>query len=101
MRENSPRRRRVATGIYIEGGSYVASYTHPTTGTWTSAVLKGATNKTEAIKARRDLLAGLASGRIAAPSTVTVSEFAEGWLATREGRVRPRTYEADERNIRI
>jgi integrase len=91
----------VATGIYLEAGSYVAGYTHPVTGSWTTAVLDGARNKTEAVKARRALIEGLASGRVAAPSTITVSDFAEEWLATREGRVKPRTYEADERNVAL
>jgi hypothetical protein len=52
-------------------------------------------------KARRSLIEGLASGRVAAPSTITVADFAEEWLATREGRVRPRTFEADQRNVSI
>ena len=53
------------------------------------------------MKARRTLIEGLASGRIAAPSTITVADFAEEWLATRDGRVKPRTYEADARNVAI
>jgi integrase len=91
----------VATGVYYEAGAYVAGYTHPLTGSWTTAVLSSVRNKTEAVKARRALIEGLASGRIAAPSTITVADFASEWLATREGRVRPRTYEADERNVAI
>ena len=98
---HSSKRRRVATGVYLEAGSYVAGYTHPQSGSWTTAVLSGARNKTEAVKARRALIEGLASGRIAAPSTITVADFAEEWLGTREGRVKPRTYEADERNVAI
>jgi integrase len=97
----STRRKRVATGIYFESGSYVAGYTHPLTRSWTTAVLSGARNKTEAVKARRALIEGLASGRVAAPSTITVADFAQEWLSTREGRVKPRTYEADERNVSI
>ncbi len=53
------------------------------------------------MKARRALIEGLASGRIAAPNTITVADFADDWLGTREGRVRSRTYEADERNVKI
>ena len=100
-RTDSRKRRRVATGVYYEAGAYVAGYTHPLTGSWTTAVLSSVRNKTEAVKARRALIEGLASGRIAAPSTITVADFASEWLATREGRVRPRTYEADERNVAI
>jgi integrase len=91
----------VATGVYLEAGAYVAGYTHPLTGSWTTAVLSGARNKTEAVRARRTLIEGLASRRIAAPSTITVADFAAEWLATREGRVRPRTFEADQRNVAI
>ena len=100
-RIDSRKRRRVAVGLYLEAGSYVAGYTHPQTGSWTTAVLGGATNKTQAVRARRALIEGLVSGRIAAPSTITVADFADEWLSTREGRVKPRTYEADDRNVAI
>jgi integrase len=98
---HSPKRRHVATGVYLEAGAYVAGYTHPLTGSWTTAVLNGVRNKTQAVKARRAMIEGLSSGRIAAPSTTTVADFAAEWLATREGRVKPRTYEADQRNVAL
>jgi hypothetical protein len=47
------------------------------------------------------LISDLEAGRVAPPTTITVAAFAAEWLAGCEGRVRPRTFEADQRNVRI
>jgi integrase len=102
MQQHSPKRRvTVAPGIYRESGSYVAGFTHPVTRSWTTKALRGATTLTTAKKARARLISDLEAGRVAAPATVTLAAFAAEWLAGREGRVRPRTFEADERNVHI
>jgi integrase len=100
--KSSPlRRTTVAVGVYRENGSYVAGFTHPLTGSWTTKKLNGVTTVAAAKKARAKLISDLEAGRVAAPSVVTLGALAAEWLAGREGRVRPRTFEADQRNVRI
>jgi integrase len=100
--KSSPSRRTtVAVGVYRENGSYVAGFTHPLTGSWTTRKLDGVTTVAAAKKARAKLISDLEAGRVAAPTALTVAMFAAEWLAGREGRVRPRTFEADQRNVRI
>jgi integrase len=99
MREDSSKRRTVAPGIYRVGDNYYGGFTHPRTGNWTERKLAGARNKTEAKRARRDLLAKLAAGAVPPSTSLTLVALATAWLDTRRGRVRPRTLEADERNV--
>jgi hypothetical protein len=101
MQKHSARRTTVAPGIYRENGSYVAGFTHPISRNWTTRALPGVGTITAAKKARAKLIADLEAGRIAPPTTITVAVFAAEWLAGRDGRVRPRTFEADGRNVRI
>src|SRR5262245_49735063 len=97
----SPRRATVAPGVYREGRSFVAGFTHPVSRNWTTRTLRGVTTVAAAKKARAKLIGDLEAGRIAPPTSVTLRAFAAEWLAGREGRVRPRTFDADERNVRI
>jgi hypothetical protein len=95
----SPRRVRVAEGIYRENGSWITLYRWE--GRQRSKVLKGTRNLSEARKARRQLLADLETKRAAPTSTITVSALAAEWLASREGRVKPRTFETDARGVAL
>jgi integrase len=100
-RSDSPKRRRVAAGIYREGNAFVAGFTHPVSRNWTTRALPGVSTVTAAKKARARLLSDLEAGRVAPLATITVATFAAEWLAGREGRVRPRTFDADGRNVGI
>jgi integrase len=100
-KSSSLRRITVAPGVYRQSGSFVAGFTHPATGSWTTKKLAGVTTVSAAKKARAKLISDLHAGRVAAPSVVTLGAFAADWLAGREGRVRPRTFDADKRNVRI
>ena len=94
-----PRRKRVATGIYVENGRWIAIYRDALCGRQRSQVLRGVRNLTEAKKARRRLLADLEAKRSAPASTITVSALADEWMASRQGRVRSRTCETDARYV--
>jgi integrase len=100
-KSSSLRRITVAPGVYRQGGSFVAGFTHPSTGSWTTKKLVGVTTVSAAKKARSKLISDMDAGRVAAPSVVTLGAFAAEWLAGREGRVRPRTFDADKRNVGI
>ncbi len=99
MHKQSPtsRRVRVAEGIYTESGSWIALYRWE--GRQRSKVLHGVTTLTEAKKARRALLADLEAKRAVPSSKLTIAVLADEWLASREGRVKPRTLETDERYV--
>ena len=96
---SKPRRVRRAQGIYTEGGSWIALYRYE--GKQRSKVLRGVSNITQAKAARRRLLADLEAKRAAPASTITVKAMADLWLASRRGRVRPRTFETDERYVAL
>src|SRR5262245_24418253 len=98
---SNPRRVRVAEGIYKEGKSFVAGYRYPQSGRWTMRVRKDMRTLGEAKRGRRNLLADLEAQRIAPNSKLTVTALAREWLATREGRVKPRTYETDARGVAL
>jgi integrase len=65
--DSSKSRRRVAPGIYIKNGIYVAGFNDPNTGKWTMPTLK-ATTLTAAKKERASLLSALEEGRAASKS---------------------------------
>jgi integrase len=98
-RSDSRKRRRVATGIYLEAGSYVAGYSDPATRNWTTKALPNVRTLTEAKRARRALLTDLEAGRIAAPQSLTMTTLSDGWLESRAGRLRSRTVETDGRAV--
>src|SRR5262249_11454323 len=85
---------------YIESGKWVAIY-RDRDGRQRSTTLPLVRNLTEAKKARRALLADLEAKRIAPASGVTVTTLAGEWLASRNGRVRPRTYATDLRYVAL
>ena len=95
-----PRRKRMAEGLYIESGTWVAIY-RDHDGRQRSKTLPLVRTLTEAKKARHTLLADLEARRIAHPSTITVVAVADEWLRSRRGRVRPRTYETDARYVSL
>lgn len=96
---SSPRRVRVAEGIYKESGSWIAVYRYESK--QRSQVLRGVSNVTQAKAARRRLLADLEAKRIAPASSTTVTALADEWLVSRQGRVRQRTYETDRRYVAL
>jgi integrase len=104
MREKSytgaPRRKRMAEGLYIENGKWLAIY-RDQDGRQRSKTLPLVRNVSQAKKARRTLLADLEAKRIAPASNVTVTALADQWLASRRGRVRARTYETDSRYVAL
>src|SRR4051812_3018417 len=83
----APRRKRMAEGLYIEGGKWVAIY-RDQDGRQRSKTLTLVRNLTEARRARRTLLADLEAKRIAPASSITITALADQWLASRRGRVR-------------
>jgi integrase len=89
----------VATGIYIEAGSYVLGFSDPISGHWTTRAAPLVRNVTEARKARRALLADLEAGRVASPQSMTITSLAAEWLGSRSGRLRSRTVETDARAV--
>jgi integrase len=95
---SAPRRKRMAQGLYIEGGTWVAIY-RDLDGRQRSKTLPFVRNLTDAKKARRTLLVDLEAKRIAPASRLTVTDAADAWLKSREGRVRDRTLEADTRGV--
>ena len=80
---STPRRVRVAEGIYRESGSWIAGYRCPITGKWTTKALKGVRTLTEAKKARRALLADLEARRATPSSKQAVSALADESLVFR------------------
>src|SRR6516165_2596005 len=88
MREKSytgaPRRKRMAEGLYIENGKWLAIY-RDQDGRQRSKTLPLVRNVSQAKKARRTLLADLEAKRIAPASNVTVTALADQWLASRRG----------------
>src|SRR5262249_13383383 len=104
MHENSytpaSRRKRMAEGLYIESGNWVAIY-RDHDGRQRSKTLPFVRNLTEAKRARRTLLADLEARRIAPASGITVAVLADDWLASRTGRVRERTSETDSRYVTL
>src|SRR5262249_42083830 len=97
---SAPRRKRMAEGLYTEGGSWVAIY-RDQDGRQRSKTLPLVRNLTEAKRARRTLLADLEARRVAPASSITVAVLADQWLASRSGRVRARTYETDSRYVAL
>jgi integrase len=97
----TPRRVRIAEGVFKESGSFLAGYRCPITGKWTTKALKGVKTLTEAKKARRALLADLEARRATPSSRQTVSSLADEWLASREARVRARTFDTDRRYVAL
>jgi integrase len=89
-----PRRQKVAPGIHAQGKSLFANYREPATGRQRFKKLKAQTVR-EARKERESILAALREGRLAARSEITLAALCDEWLATREGRVAPRTHEYD------
>jgi integrase len=90
----------MAEGLYIESGKWVAIY-RDHDGRQRSKTLPLVRNLSEAKKARRTLLADLEARRIVPASGMTVSGLADEWLASRRGRVRPRTLETDSRYVAL
>jgi integrase len=73
-------RRRVAAGIYLKNGVYVAGFNDPNTGRWTMPTLKAKT-LTAAKKERASLLAALREGRAVSRSELTLDTCLDHYLA--------------------
>jgi integrase len=86
---------RVAPGVYKQDGTLYAGYREPGGGRWRFAKLE-ATTIPPAKKEREGILVSLREGRRAPRSAVTVQVLCDEWLATRKGRVAPRSFEYDE-----
>ena len=89
-----PRRKRMAEGLYIESGNWVAIY-RDHDGRQRSKTLPLVRNLTEARKARHTLLADLEARRIAHREHRHRRRSGRRVARSRTGRVRPRTYETD------
>src|SRR5262245_49833446 len=77
--DSSKGRRRVAPGIYIKNGIYVARFNDPNTGKWTMPTLK-ATTLTAAKKERASLLSALEEGRAASKSELSFDTCLDRYL---------------------
>jgi integrase len=77
-------RRRVASGIYIKDGVYVAGFNDPNTGRWTMPTLRAKT-LTAAKKERASLLAALREGRAVSRSELTFDTCLDHYLAALAG----------------
>jgi integrase len=87
----TPRRERVAPGIYVKDGVYIAGFNDPNTKRWTMPTLK-ATNLRDAKRERAALLAALREGRAASRSTLTFDDCLDSYLdALAGGDARERT----------
>ena len=81
QRDSSKRRLRVAPGIYIKNGVYIAGFSDPNTGKWTMPTLK-ATTLTAAKRERASLLSALDEGRAASKSELTFDACLDRYLET-------------------
>jgi integrase len=92
MQPDSRRQRqRVAPGISLKKGVYVAGFNDPNSGRWTMPTLK-ATTLAAAKRERSSLLAALREGRAASRSTLTFDACLDTYLGTLEAsRARPKT----------
>jgi len=79
QRDSSKRRQRVAPGIYIKNGVYIAGFSDPNTGKWTMPTLK-ATTLTAAKRERAALLSALDDGRVASRSELTFDVSLDQYL---------------------
>jgi integrase len=87
----SSRRERVAPGIYLKNGVYIAGFNDPNTGKWTMPSLK-ATTLREAKRERASLLAALHEGRAASRSALTFDTCLDRYLeALEQSGVREKT----------
>jgi integrase len=77
------RRRRMAPGIYVKNGVYIAGFNDPKTGRWTMPTLKAAT-LTAAKRERAALLSALGEGRAASRSKLTFGTCLDSYLAALE-----------------
>jgi integrase len=78
------RRERVAPGIYLKNGVYIAGFNDPNTGNWTMPTLK-ATTLREAKRERASLVAALREGRAASRSTLSFDSCLDRYLEALEG----------------
>jgi integrase len=81
--DSSKRRRRVASGIYLKNGIYIAGFADPTTGRWTMPSLQARTLKAAKLE-RASLLAALREGRAASGSELTFGECLDRYIETLE-----------------
>jgi hypothetical protein len=77
--DSSKRRQRLALGIYVKNGVYIAGFADPNTGRWTMPTLK-ATTLTAAKRERAALLAALDEGRAASRSELKFSACLDRYL---------------------
>lgn len=95
----TPRRVRLAPGIYQQDGALFANYREPGSGQSRFTKLKAATLR-DAKKERESILSALREGRAAARSEITLVALCDEWLDTRRSRVAERTYEYDETQLK-
>lgn len=87
------RRERVAPGIYVREGIYIAGFNDPNTKRWTMPTLK-ATNVRDAKSERAALIAALREGRAASRSVLSFDDCLDAYLeALAGGSARERTVE--------
>jgi integrase len=87
----SSRRERVAPGVYVKNGVYIAGFNDPNTGKWTMPTLK-ATTLREAKRERASALAALHEGRATSKSALSFDTCLDRYLdALEEGGAREKT----------
>jgi integrase len=87
----TPRRERVAPGVYVRDGVYIAGFNDPNTKRWTMPTLK-ATNVRDAKRERAALIAALHEGRAASRSILNFNDCLDAYLeALAGGDARERT----------
>jgi integrase len=81
---STPRRERVAPGIYQKSGVYSAGFNDPNTGKWTMPTLK-ATTLREAKRERASMIAALREGRAASRTALSFDTCLDRYLEALEG----------------
>jgi integrase len=88
--DSSKRRQRVAPGIYIQNGAYIAGFNDPNTGKWTMPTLK-ATTLTAAKRERASMLSALRERRAASKTALTFDACLDRYLNALEASARAKT----------
>src|SRR4051812_17666507 len=100
-RNPGPRRVRIKEGIYrrrADSGSYEVYCTTEDGKAYFETIVGGLR---EAEARRAELVSKRSRGERIARTRVTFDEYADEWLATQDGRVRPRTHARYEGDLRI
>ncbi len=100
MAATTPRREKVERGIYRKPGTseYEITYTD-STGRQRWQRIEGGLR--EARAARGEMLGKLAKGERVVPSRLTLAEYAETWIETQTGRLRPKTLRGYRDHLRL